>query len=155
MKCPYCGSLEDRVIDSRTAGDGASIRRRRVCQDCARRFTTYERIEEIPRFVCKKDRSREPFHRQKVLAGLMKACEKRPVPIELLEGVVDRVERHIQDRGEPEIDSREIGEMLIAELKRIDQVAYVRFASVYQEFADVSEFMKLVEGRVPDENAGS
>jgi len=154
MKCPYCGSIEDRVLDSRSAGDGSSIRRRRECHGCTRRFTTYERIEETPRLVCKKDRTREPFNRHKVLQGLLKACEKRPVPVERLERVVDLIERTIQERGEPEIESREIGEIVVAELKKIDQVAYVRFASVYQEFADVSEFMRLVEGRSGEEGPG-
>ena len=147
MKCPFCSSLEDRVIDSRSAGDGSSIRRRRECQECARRFTTYERIEESPRLVIKKDDSREPFSRPKVLQGLLKACEKRPVAAERLEAVVDLVEREIHESGEAEIDARRIGELVVAELKKIDQVAYVRFASVYQEFADVSEFMRLVDGK--------
>ena len=147
MKCPGCGSLEDRVIDSRTAGDGSSIRRRRVCQDCSRRFTTYERIEWNPPLVVKKDKSREPFSREKVLSGLRKACEKRPVAADRLEETVDRVEQMVQECGETEIAAVRIGEMLVEELKQIDQVAYVRFASVYQEFADVGEFAKLVGGK--------
>ncbi len=142
-------------MDSRSAGDGSSIRRRRECQDCTRRFTTYERIEEAPRLVCKKDHTREPFDRQKVLSGLLKACEKRPVPVERLEQVVELVQRQIQELGEPEVESRAIGEILVGELKKIDQVAYVRFASVYQEFADVSEFMRLVEGRLGEDGPRS
>jgi transcriptional repressor NrdR len=144
MKCPTCGSLEDRVIDSRTAGDGSAIRRRRVCQSCSRRFTTYERIEWNPPLVIKKDTSREPFSRDKVLSGLRKACEKRPAPADRLELAVDKVERMVQESGETEILAVRIGEMLVEELKQIDQVAYVRFASVYQEFADPSEFAKLL-----------
>lgn len=152
MKCPFCGSLENRVIDSRGAEGGAAIRRRRECQECVRRFTTYERIDETPRLVCKKDQRREPFDRQKVMKGLMRACEKRPIPQEILEQVVELVERKVQEAAPAEIETRTIGEILVSELKKIDQVAYVRFASVYQEFADISEFMRIVEGR-PGETA--
>ncbi len=144
MKCPMCGALEDRVIDSRTSSDGSSIRRRRECQDCTRRFTTYERVEETPRLIVKKDQTRQPFDRKKVLSGLLKACEKRPVATEKLEELVDLVERTVQEQGSSEVDSRIIGEVVVSELKKIDQVSYVRFASVYQEFADVSEFTRLV-----------
>jgi len=139
-----CGALEDRVIDSRTSSDGSSIRRRRECQDCTRRFTTYERVEETPRLIVKKDQTRQPFDRKKVLSGLLKACEKRPVATEKLEELVDLVERTVQEQGSSEVDSRIIGEVVVSELKKIDQVSYVRFASVYQEFADVSEFTRLV-----------
>ncbi|MGA1779765.1 MAG: transcriptional regulator NrdR [Planctomycetota bacterium] len=145
MKCPTCGSLEDRVIDSRTAGDGSAIRRRRVCQSCSRRFTTYERIEWNPPLVIKKDTSREPFSRDKVLSGLRKACEKRPVPADRLELAVDKVERMVQESGETEILAVRIGEMLVEELKQIDQVAYVRFASVYRQFRDARDFVSEVK----------
>jgi len=127
MKCPMCGALEDRVIDSRTSSDGSSIRRRRECQDCSRRFTTYERVEETPRLIVKKDQTRQPFDRKKVLSGLLKACEKRPVPTEKLEELVDLVERTVQEQGTSEVDSRIIGEVVVSELKKIDQVSYVRF----------------------------
>ncbi len=154
MKCPSCGSLEDRVIDSRTGGDGLSIRRRRACQDCLRRFTTYERIEAHRPLVIKKDGSREPFNRDKILSGLRKACEKRPVSEERLEEAVERIEQTLQERGETEMDARVIGAILVEELKNIDPVAYVRFASVYQEFTDVSEFTRLVTDSDGGDSAG-
>lgn len=153
MKCPSCGSLEDRVIDSRTGGDGTSIRRRRVCQDCERRFTTYERIEAHRPLVIKKDESREPFNRDKILSGLRKACKKRPVDEDQLEEVVERLEQILQERGDPEIDARIIGAILIDELKGLDSVAYARFASVYEEFADISEFGLLAQGEPGDETS--
>lgn len=144
MKCPGCGSLEDRVIDSRTGGDGNSIRRRRVCQQCNRRFTTYERIEAHRPLVIKKNDTREPFNRDKILAGLRKACQKRPVEEGRLEQAVERVEQILQERGDAEVDARVIGAMLVEDLKDIDPVAYVRFASVYQEFEDISEFTRIL-----------
>lgn len=141
MKCPFCGSLDDRVIDSRASGEGEVIRRRRECQECGRRYTTYERVEEAPLLVLKKDMRREPFSRQKIMQGLLKAAEKRPISLSSLEEVVDLVERQVDDLSSNEVESTFIGEILSEELRKIDQVAYVRFASVYREFADVSEFL--------------
>ncbi|MFN0060079.1 MAG: transcriptional regulator NrdR [Planctomycetota bacterium] len=151
MKCPFCGCEEDRVIDSRSHQGGEAIRRRRECQGCDRRFTTYERVEEATRLVIKKDRSREPFSRNKVLQGLLTACGKRPVPLARLEQLVDFVEQRIHETMEPEVESRFIGEILAAELRKIDQVAYVRFASVYREFADVSQFLRELTPLIGDE----
>ncbi len=142
MKCPYCGSKKDRVLDSRSANAGQSIRRRRECMKCERRFTTYEYIEEIPFMVIKKDSRREPFDRKKLLAGIIKACEKRPVPIENQEGIVDNIEKQLQKMFDKEVDSKEIGELVMKQLYSIDEIAYVRFASVYRQFRDVSQFMK-------------
>ncbi len=142
MKCPFCSHLDDRVIDSRSSGEGEVVRRRRECQKCERRYTTYERVEEAPRLVRKKGGRREPFNRQKILQGLLKACEKRPVQFERLEALVGLVEQRINEEFDYEVESRFIGEILVDELKKIDQVAYVRFASVYREFADVTEFIR-------------
>lgn len=142
MKCPFCGGDDDRVIDSRACGEGEAIRRRRECQLCRRRYTTYERLEEVPRLVLKKDSGREPFSRPKLLQGLLKACEKRPVPYARLEQLADLVEKKINEEFDYEVESRFIGQTVIEELKKIDQVAYVRFASVYREFADVTEFIR-------------
>ena len=141
MKCPYCGHLGDKVVDSRESKEGEAIRRRRECLECGRRFTSYERIDEIPYMVVKKDGSRERFERQKLIAGLLKACEKRPVSVSALEGVADRVEATLQERPEKEIATAEIGSFVMQELKRLDKVAYVRFASVYRHFRDIGEFM--------------
>jgi transcriptional repressor NrdR len=141
VKCPYCGHLGDKVVDSRESKEGEVIRRRRECLECGRRFTSYERIDEIPYMVVKKDGSRERFERQKVIAGLLKACEKRPVSVSALEGIADRVEATLQDRPEKEIGTAEIGSFVMQELKRLDKVAYVRFASVYRHFRDIGEFM--------------
>jgi transcriptional repressor NrdR len=141
MKCPYCAHLGDKVVDSRESKEGEVIRRRRECLNCARRFTSYERIDEIPYMVIKKDGTRERFERQKLIAGLLKACEKRPVSIGAVEGVADRVELMLQDRPEKEIPTAEIGAFVMQELKRLDKVAYVRFASVYRHFRDIGEFM--------------
>ena len=141
MKCPYCGHLGDKVVDSREGKEGEVIRRRRECLDCGRRFTSYERIDEIPYMVVKKDGSRERFERQKLIAGLLKACEKRPVSVSALEAVADRVEATLQERPEKEIATAEIGAFVMQELKRLDKVAYVRFASVYRHFRDIGEFM--------------
>ena len=139
MKCPYCGQLGDKVVDSRESKEGDVIRRRRQClgADCGRRFTSYERIDEIPYMVVKKDGSRERFERQKLVAGLLKACEKRPVSVAAIEGVADRVEAMLQDRAEKEIATAEIGAFVMQELKHLDKVAYVRFASVYRHFRDI------------------
>lgn len=141
MKCPYCGHLGDKVVDSRESKEGEAIRRRRECLDCGRRFTSYERIDEIPYMVVKKDGSRERFERQKLVAGLLKACEKRPVSVAQVEAIADRVEALLQDRPEKEIGTVEIGQAVMDELKRLDKVAYVRFASVYRHFRDIGEFM--------------
>lgn len=141
MKCPFCGELEDRVIDSRLTQEASVIRRRRECVGCERRYTTYERIEETFPLVVKKDGRREPFDRTKVLAGLQRACEKRPVSSEALEEVVSAVERRLQESGEREVASAVIGEQVMSRLQALDEVAYVRFASVYREFRDLGEFM--------------
>jgi transcriptional repressor NrdR len=145
MKCPYCGHLADKVVDSRESKEGDVIRRRRECLECGRRFTSYERIDEIPYMVVKKDGNRERFERQKLIAGLLKACEKRPVAVSALEAVADRVEATLQERPEKEIATAEIGALVMEELRRLDQVAYVRFASVYRNFRDLSEFKRQVE----------
>jgi len=141
MRCPFCGHIEDKVVDSREAKDGDSIRRRRECLDCGRRFTSYERIDEIPYMVVKKDGKREAFDRNKVLAGLMRACEKRPISMMQLETIVDEIEKELQDSSDRELSTSEIGKIIMRRLKALDKVAYVRFASVYLEFEDVSAFM--------------
>ena len=141
MKCPFCGQLEDKVVDSRESKEGEVIRRRRECLSCTKRFTSYERIDQIPHLVVKKDGTRERFERQKLIAGLLKACEKRPVSASAVEGVADRVEATLQDRPEREMSTEEVGALVMEELKRLDKVAYVRFASVYRQFRDISEFM--------------
>ena len=141
MKCPFCGHLGDKVVDSRESKEGEVIRRRRECLDCGRRFTSYERIDEIPYMVIKKDGTRERFERQKLIAGLLKACEKRPVSVAAVEAIADRVEAAVQDRPEKEMSTGEVGELVMEELMRLDKVAYVRFASVYRQFRDIGEFM--------------
>ena len=141
MKCPFCNHLGDKVVDSRESKEGEVIRRRRECLGCGRRFTSYERIDEIPYMVVKKDGSRERFERQKLIAGLLKACEKRPVSVAALEGVADRVEGVLQERPDKEMTTNEVGAIVMDELKRLDKVAYVRFASVYRHFRDIGEFM--------------
>ncbi|MGH9358432.1 MAG: transcriptional regulator NrdR [Terriglobia bacterium] len=141
MQCPFCGHLEDRVVDSREAKTGDTIRRRRECTRCKRRFTTYERIDEIPYMVVKKDGRREKFDRQKVLAGLLKACERRPVPVSKLEEIVNEVESYVGESPARERPTSSVGEMVMSRLKKLDKVAYVRFASVYLDFKDVREFM--------------
>jgi len=141
VKCPYCGHMGDKVVDSRESKEGEVIRRRRECLGCSKRFTSYERIDEIPYMVVKKDGTRERFDRQKLVGGLLKACEKRPVSVAALEGVADRVESSLQERPEKEIATAEIGAFVMEELKKLDKVAYVRFASVYRHFRDISEFM--------------
>ncbi len=145
MKCPFCRDLENKVIDSRLSKEGDVIRRRRECLQCTRRFTTYERAEEAFPLIVKKDGRREPFDRMKIVAGLKRACEKRPVGIEAIEAVVDRIERGLQERGEKELPSSTIGEALMRELHGLDKVAYVRFASVYRSFEDIGEFMEELE----------
>lgn len=141
MKCPYCGHLGDKVVDSRESKEGEAIRRRRQCLECGKRFTSYERIDEIPYMVVKKDGRRERFDRQKVLAGLLRASERRPVSMLDLEGIADKAELLAQESPAREVSTETIGETIMTELKRLDKVAYVRFASVYLDFKDVKEFM--------------
>ncbi|NGZ75796.1 transcriptional regulator NrdR [Saccharibacillus alkalitolerans] len=142
MKCPYCDYSGTRVLDSRPANENKSIRRRRECESCGRRFTTFEMVEETPLIVIKKDGSREEFSRDKILRGLIRACEKRPVSVEQLETIVSRVERSLRNTAVAEIESRKIGEQVMQELYPVDEVAYVRFASVYRQFKDINMFMK-------------
>ena len=146
MKCPFCSFREDKVVDSRTTQQGAAIRRRRECLSCAQRFTTYEYIDDVPLMVVKKNGGRQPVDRKKILAGIMKACEKRPVSIDTMEEIVTSVERAIQKKTEREIPSSKIGELLMEKLKALDEVAYVRFASVYRQFKDVEQFMNELKG---------
>jgi transcriptional repressor NrdR len=153
MRCPFCRDLENRVVDSRLAKDGDVIRRRRHCGACGRRFTTHERVDEALPMVVKKDGRREPFDRQKIVSGLKRACEKRPISIDAIEAVVDRIERQLQERGERELESREIGEAVMRELHALDAVAYVRFASVYRSFRDVHEFMRELEDLIAERRA--
>jgi transcriptional repressor NrdR len=150
MKCPYCGSKQNRVIDSRESKGGESIRRRRECEDCKKRFTSYERVEEILYMVVKKDGRRERYDRGKILGGLLKAAEKRPVPITELETVADEIETLLADRPEKEISTKEIGAFIMEKLRRLDKVAYVRFASVYREFKDIGEFMDELKSLLED-----
>jgi transcriptional repressor NrdR len=145
MKCPFCNHPESKVIDSRESKKGLSIRRRRECIVCKKRFTTYEKIEEIPYMVVKKDGSRQPFDGQKLLRGLLKACEKRPIPVRKLEEIVEEIENKVQEKPDKEIKAAEIGLYVMDKLKELDKVAYVRFASVYREFKDVIEFKKELE----------
>lgn len=146
MKCPFCGNLDDKVVDSREGKEGEVIRRRRECVNCGRRFTSYERIDEIPYMVVKKDGTRERFERQKVIAGLLKACEKRPVSVSSLEAVANKVEVTLQERPDKEISTEEIGALVMEALRTLDAVAYVRFASVYRHFRDIGEFMVELKG---------
>jgi len=146
VKCPFCGNLDDKVVDSREGKEGAVIRRRRECVGCGRRFTSYERIDEIPYMVVKKDGTRERFERQKVIAGLLKACEKRPVSVSELESVANKVEVTLQERPDKEISTEEIGALVMDALRVLDAVAYVRFASVYRHFRDIGEFMTELKG---------
>jgi transcriptional repressor NrdR len=145
MKCPYCGYTQDRVVDSRESKEADSIRRRRECERCEKRFTTYERLDEIPYMVVKKDGRREKFERNKVLNGLLRACEKRPVPAARLESIVNEAENFVMDSPERERRSTEIGELIMRELKMLDTVAYIRFASVHRDFQDVAEFKTELE----------
>jgi len=142
MKCPHCGYKEDKVVDSRATQEELAIRRRRECLKCGKRFTTYEYIEDVSLMVIKKDSRREPFDRKKVLSGIMKACEKRPISLEKMEEIVASVERSIQKKSDREVSSSRIGELIMDKLKALDDVAYVRFASVYRQFQDVGQFMK-------------
>ena len=145
MRCQYCGFLDSRVLDSRPAEDGNSIRRRRECGGCSRRFTTYERVDEIPLMVVKKDGRREPFDHKKLLYGLTKACQKRPVPMGKLDAAVNTIERDLRNTADTEISSQEVGEKVMEQLRQLDEVAYVRYASVYREFHDVHSFLGEIE----------
>lgn len=142
MKCPYCNFNEDKVVDSRLTSEGSSIRRRRECNSCGRRFTTYEYVEKTPLMVIKKDGRREPFSQQKILDGLIKACEKRAISVEKLENIVSEIEIKLQKKFEQEVDSNHIGELVMEKLSKIDDVAYVRFASVYRQFKDINQFLR-------------
>jgi transcriptional repressor NrdR len=155
MRCPFCSHLEDKVVDSREAKDGDAIRRRRECLECGRRFTSYERIDQIPYMVVKKDGTREHFDRDKVLGGLLKAAEKRPISTTQLEKIADEVEKNVQESLDRELPVSDIGKTIMRRLKALDKVAYVRFASVYLEFADVSEFMSELKALVGSKKAGA
>jgi len=146
MKCPYCTNVNNKVIDSRLSKDGRTIRRRRECLECERRFTTYEKLEEVLPMVIKKDGRREPFNREKIIEGIKKACQKRPISITKIEDFVDSLEFYFQELGKKEVDSSEVGERVINSLKEWDEVAYVRFASVYRHFRDINEFMEELKG---------
>ena len=151
MRCPFCGGVENKVVDSRLVKEGEAIRRRRECLECTKRFTTYERVEYILPFVIKRDGRREAFNREKILGGIKKACEKRPISIEDLEKLVDRIEAVCQERGDREVDSTDLGERVMKDLQRLDEVAYVRFASVYRQFSDISDFMSELRDLVSTE----
>ena len=153
MRCPFCHDLENRVVDSRLGKDGDAIRRRRHCEKCGRRFTTYERADATLPLVVKKDGRRAPFDRQKIVNGLLRASEKRPVSVDTIEALVDTIERRLQEGGEREVTSREIGEAVMRELHALDAVAYVRFASVYRSFRDVHEFMRELEDLIAERRA--
>ncbi len=150
MKCPVCQCLESKVLDSRPADEGSTIRRRRECMECKKRFTTYERIETIPMMVVKKDNSRQPFDRAKLVGGIRRACEKRPVPADVIEKAVDEIESALNATLNSEISTERIGELVMEKLKSIDQVAYVRFASVYRQFKDIDTFMEEVKMLMKD-----
>jgi transcriptional repressor NrdR len=155
MKCPYCGFAQDRVVDSRESKEADSIRRRRECEQCNKRFTTYERLDEIPYMVVKKDGRREKFERQKVLSGLLRACEKRPVSASKLEAIVDETETYLVDSPERERTTNQIGELIMNHLRTIDKVAYIRFASVYRDFKDVREFKEELEQLLSNRDAAN
>ncbi len=148
MNCPFCGHRQDRVVDSRESREGDVVRRRRQCLKCERRFTTYERIDEVPYMVVKKDGRREKFDRQKVLTGLLKACEKRPVPMAKLAEIVDEVDGRLAESVDREINTTEIGELLMERLRTLDKIAYVRFASVYRDFQDVEAFLSELKNLI-------
>ena len=149
MKCPYCGNRDTKVIDSRPGKIEFEIRRRRECLQCIRRFTTYERLEQLPVMIVKKDSRREEFNREKILTGIMKACEKRAISMDQIEAMVDEIEQGLREQNEREIPSKAVGEKIIEALKKIDDVAYVRFASVYREFKDVADFIEELRGLLP------
>ncbi|HAJ56286.1 MAG TPA: transcriptional regulator NrdR [Candidatus Omnitrophica bacterium] len=146
MKCPFCGHADDKVIDSRASSEGSAVRRRRECLKCGRRFTTYEVVEEMSLLVVKKDGRRQPFDRKKILGGIQKACEKRPISSESIEELVSNIEREIYKRHDREVSSENIGELIMDKLAALDEVAYVRFASVYRQFKDVNQFMSELKG---------
>jgi transcriptional repressor NrdR len=151
MKCPYCGKLNTRVVDSRPGKIEFEVRRRRECQACSQRFTTYERVEQVPVMIVKKDSRREEFDREKILKGIQKACEKRAISVDQIEAVVDAIEKDLRESNEREVSSSTVGEKIIIALKEIDDVAYVRFASVYREFKDVADFLEELKGLLPTE----
>jgi len=155
MRCPYCGHKEDKVVDSRATQEGSAIRRRRECLRCGKRFTTYEYVEEVSLMVIKKDGRREPFDRKKILSGVMRACEKRPVSVEKMEELVTQVERTIAKKSDREVASSRLGELIMERLKAMDDVAYVRFASVYRQFKDVGQFMEELKGILSKEKGRS
>ncbi|OPX39435.1 MAG: transcriptional regulator NrdR [Desulfobacteraceae bacterium 4484_190.1] len=155
MKCPYCAKINNKVIDSRSSKDGRVIRRRRECLECSRRFTTYERLEDVLPMIIKKDGRREPFNRDKIVAGIRKACEKRPISMQKIEEFVDSLELYFQELEKKEIKNSRIGEMIMEKLKDWDEVAYVRFASVYRQFRDINEFMTELEEMLKSRNEGS
>jgi transcriptional repressor NrdR len=155
MRCPFCSATEDKVVDTRPSDNEQIIRRRRECVGCGRRFTTYERIEEVLPLVIKKDGRREPYDRAKLMAGLKKACEKRPVPIQTLEKTLDEIERSLQEMGDKEVPSTKIGDAVLAKLRETDEVAYVRFASVYLSFRDAAELMNEVQRLMRSKGDGS
>ncbi|NIV43250.1 MAG: transcriptional repressor NrdR [Candidatus Dadabacteria bacterium] len=154
MKCPYCSDLENKVMDSRLTNDGLAVRRRRECLECNKRFTTYERVEEVNFLVVKKDGSKEVFDKSKLIHGMLKACEKRPISVDTIEGFINNLEREFQERGDKEISSTEIGEKVIRKLYEVDEVAYVRFASVYRSFKDVNQFMDELKDLLKDKDGG-
>ncbi|MBI3458093.1 MAG: transcriptional repressor NrdR [Candidatus Rokubacteria bacterium] len=154
MRCPFCGHTEDRVVDSRVGRDGEFIRRRRECLKCSRRYTTYEYIEDVLPMVVKRDGRREPFDRAKLRNSILKACEKRSVGVQAVDNIVADIEAKLHDRAEKEVSSLELGEMVMAQLQRLDQVAYVRFASVYRQFKDIAQFMDEVKGLLKGREAG-
>jgi transcriptional repressor NrdR len=149
MRCPFCGHIEDKVVDSRESREGDAIRRRRECLGCGRRFTSYERLEEVPILIVKKDGRREPFDRQKLLRGIMAACQKRPVSLGVLEEAAGDIQARLMEQPDREVPSRNLGELVMDALKRIDSVAYVRFASVYRDFKDLPDFVKALEALMP------
>lgn len=151
MKCPFCDYYETKVVDSRPTDEGQAIRRRRECIKCSKRFTTYEKVEEIPLIIIKKDKSRESYDRNKILNGILKACEKRPVPLSVIEETVDEIEKTLYNSMEKEVTSQHIGEMIMNKLKNIDEVAYVRFASVYRQFKDINTFMEELKKLLNEE----
>ena len=152
MKCPFCGFLESKVVDSRATEEGASIRRRRECIQCGRRFTTYERLDEVPLMVVKKDGRREPFAREKIINGILKASQKRPISYEVIENLARDIERELLNQMEREVPSQIIGEMVMERLRELDEVTYVRFASVYRQFKDISRFMEELEKLLQQRN---
>ena len=153
MKCPFCGDFDNKVVDSRLSGESDVIRRRRECLGCGRRFTTYERVEDILPMVIKKDGRREPFDRNKILSGIQIACQKRPISVSVLEEMADRIEKTLQEKGDKEIKSSTIGETVMQELHDLDEVAYVRFASVYRSFKDINEFMAELKDLLSEEES--